>query len=237
MARRLAELAKTIDHTLLDPGASEAATERFCDEAREHHFASVCVLPNAVGLAAERLRGCDVKVTGVVGFPFGEDTPRAKLADAERCVADGSHELEVVLNVRAMLEGDFRLVRDELAAVVHALGMRSVNTGRGQTLVKVVLECERLGSKRVQLACAIVEGVGADFVSTSAGNASEIATLSAVELLREHLTERIGVKASGTVATAVDVDELIAAGAGRIGTPFAVEVAQGTSGLKAGVPA
>jgi deoxyribose-phosphate aldolase len=224
MARRLAELAKTIDHTLLDRKASEAALARVCDEAREHHFASVCVLPGAVGFAAERLRGCDVKVTGVVGYPQGEDDVRVKLADAERCVAEGSHELEIVLNTEAMLAGDFHLARDELAALAHAVGMRSINTGRGQTVIKVVLECERLGSKRTQLACSIAEGVGVDFVSTSTGGATEAATLSAVELLREHLSERVAIKASGTVATPGEVDELIAAGAGRIGTPRAVDV-------------
>jgi deoxyribose-phosphate aldolase len=224
MARRLAELAKTIDHTLLDRDASEAAITRLCEEAREHHFASVCVLPQAVGLASACLRGCDVKVTGVVGYPQGEDDLRAKLADAERCVAEGSHELEVVLNTEAMLGGDFHLARDKLAAVAHAVGMRSINTGRGQTVVKVVLECERLGSKRTQLACSIAEGVGVDFVSTSTGGATEATTLSAVELLREHLSERVAVKASGTVATPGEVDELIAAGAGRIGTPYAVDV-------------
>jgi deoxyribose-phosphate aldolase len=224
MARRLAELAKTIDHTLLDRGASEEAIARVCNEAREHHFASVCVLPGAVGFAAECLRGCDVKVTGVVGYPQGADGLRSKLADAERCVVEGSHELEVVLNTEAMLAGDFRLARDELAAMAHAVGMRSINTGRGQTVVKVVLECDLLGSKRTQLACAIAEGVGVDFVSTSIGGATETATLSAVELLREHLSERVAVKASGSVATAGEVDELIAAGAGRIGTPHAADL-------------
>jgi deoxyribose-phosphate aldolase len=224
MARRLAELAKTIDHTLLDRKASEAAIARLCDEAREHHFASVCVLSSAVGLAAERLRGCDVKVTGVVGYPHGADDVFAKLADAERCVSEGSHELELVMNTEAMLAGDFHLARDELAAVAHAVGMRSINTGRGHTVVKVVLECERLGPKRTQLACSIAEGVGVDFVSTSTGGATEPATLSAVELLREHLSERVAVKASGTVVSPSEVDELIAAGAGRIGTPRAVDV-------------
>ena len=224
MARRLQELAKTIDHTLLDSKASEAAIARLCDEAREHHFASVCVLPGAVAFAAECLRGCDVKVTGVVGYPEGDAESRAKLHDAERCAAEGSHELEFVLNSSAMLAGDFHLARDELAAVVHAVGVRSVNSGRGHTLVKVAFDCERLGSKRTQLACSIVEGVGADFVSTSVVAGSEASTLSAVELLREHLSERIGVKASSSVATAGEVDELIAAGAGRIGTPYAVDV-------------
>ncbi|MGH3044238.1 MAG: deoxyribose-phosphate aldolase [Gaiellaceae bacterium] len=224
MARRLQELAKTIDHTLLDSNASKAKIARLCDEAREHHFASVCVLPGAVAFAAECLRGCDVKVTGVVGYPEGDAESRAKLQDAERCAAEGSHELEFVLNSSAMLAGDFHLARDELAAVVHAVGVRSVNSGRGHTLVKVAFDCERLGSKRTQLACSIVEGVGADFVSTSVVAGSEASTLSAVELLREHLSERIGVKASSSVATAGEVDELIAAGAGRIGTPYAVDV-------------
>ena len=104
MARRLQELAKTIDHTLLDSNASEAAIARLCDEAREHHFASVCVLPGAVAFAAECLRGCDVKVTGVVGYPEGDAESRAKLHDAERVRCGGLPRARV----RAELERDAR---------------------------------------------------------------------------------------------------------------------------------
>jgi deoxyribose-phosphate aldolase len=225
MARRLAELAKTIDHTLLDPSPTPEELGRVCDEAREHHFASVCVLPAVVGPAAERLRGCDVKVAGVVGFPLGADTARDKLAAAERCVAAGAHELDVVLNVDALLRGEILSVRDELETIVRGLRMRSVNGGRGGALVKVVLECGRLGSKLAQLACTIVEMVGADFVVTSTGEAP--ASVYDVELLRERLPERVGVKAGGSIPTAEAAAELVAAGAGRLGPLHAVALVNG----------
>lgn len=232
MARRLAELAKTIDHTLLDPSPSPEELGRVCDEAREHHFASVCVLPPVVGLAAERLRGCDVKVAGLVGFPLGADSPREKLAAAERCVAAGAHELDVVLNVDALLRGEILYVRDELEAIVRGLGMRSVNGGRGGALVKVVLECGRLGEKLAQLACTIVERVGADFVVTSTGHEAAAPSLYDVELLREPLPERVGVKAGGSIPTAEAAAELVSAGAGRLGPlqPLALVNGNGTPG-------
>lgn len=234
MARRLAELAKTIDHTLLDPKAAAGAVERLCDEARELHFASVCVLPAAVGLAAERLRGCDVKVAGVVGFPLGADEPREKLAAAERCVEAGAHELDVVLNVEALLAGEVLFVRDELEAILQGVRMRTVNSGRGQALVKVVLECARLGPKRAQLACTIVESVGGDFVATSTGDGDAAASLYDVELLRERLPERVGVKATGSIASAGEAAELVTAGAGRLGMRHAVALLQDAAN---GVPA
>jgi deoxyribose-phosphate aldolase len=237
MARRPLELAKTIDHTLLDPHAPPAAVERLCDEAGEHHFASVCVLPALVGLAAGRLRGRDVKIAGLVGFPLGAEGTRRKLADAERCVAEGADELDVVLNVSAMLCGDFRLVRDELAAVVRVVRVRSVNTGRGEALVKVVLECERLGRKRAQLACMIVEGVDADFVCTSAGDPRAALALEHVELLRDRLPERIGVKAAGAITTAEEAADLLVAGAGRIGTRYAVDVVRDGAAARQASPA
>ncbi len=113
MALRLEELAKTIDHTLLGATATLQDVEALCDEARTHHFAAVCVLPFAVPAAVEALRGCDVKVATVISYPLGADATRAKIVAAESSIAAGADELGVVLNVPALLSGDFRLVRDE----------------------------------------------------------------------------------------------------------------------------
>src|SRR5919109_430957 len=135
MALRLDGLAKTIDHSLLEPTATASDVDRLCAEAREHHFASVCVLPYFVPQAAAMLRGCDVKVCTVVSFPFGADSPKAKIAAAEHCVAAGADELDVVVNVPALRSGDFRLVRDELGALVRAVRVRSVNMGKGIVLL------------------------------------------------------------------------------------------------------
>jgi len=224
MSLRLEELAKTIDHSLLDPTATLQEVDRACQEARAHHFASVCVLPFCVPTAAEALRGCDVKVCTVVSYPFGADLAKGKIAAAESCIQAGADELDVVLNTSALRSGEFRYVRDELGALVRAVRVGSVNMGKGIVLLKVVVECVALDDKLKRLACKIVEESGADFIETSTGFAGASATARDVELLRDSLPETIGVKASGGIETAADAEEIIAAGAGRIGTAQAVEI-------------
>ena len=227
MALRLEELAKTIDHTLLDAGATEADVDRLCDEALTYHFASVCVRPEHVARAAERLRGHDVKVSAAVGLPAGDEDARTKVDTARRCVDAGADEVDFVVNGAALAGGEFLLVRDELAAVQRALRMKSVNLGRGAVLLKVVLDPSPLGDKAKRLTCVILEGSGADFASVVTGPDGMGGGVHDVELIREYLPERVGVKASGTAATTEDVLALVNAGAGRIGTPSAVAVMGG----------
>jgi deoxyribose-phosphate aldolase len=224
MALRLEELAKTIDHSLLDPTATLQEVSELCEAARAHHFASVCVLPFCVPRAAEALKGCDVKVCTVVSYPFGADVAKAKIAAAESCIQGGADELDVVMNTSALRSGEFRYVRDELGALVRAVRIGSVNMGKGIVLLKVVLECSALDDKLKRLACRIVEEAGADFVETSSGFGGSRATPEDVELLRDVLPEAIGVKANGGIETAADAEMMIAAGAGRIGTAYAAEI-------------
>lgn len=224
MALRLDELAKTIDHTLLRPTATLEDVDRLCEEARAHHFATACVPPFLLERVVERLRGCDVKVCTVVSFPFGADTRKAKIAAAEYCVAAGADELDVVLNIAALLSGDFRFVRDELVALVRAVRVRSVNSGKGIVLCKAIVECCYLDDKLKRLTCKIVEDAGADFVETSTGFGAGGATAHDVELLRDCLPDTVGVKASGGIKSVEDAAAMISAGAGRIGTPHAVEI-------------
>jgi deoxyribose-phosphate aldolase len=226
MLLRPADLAKTLDHALLDPAAEPESIARVCAEAREHHVASVCVPPELVSIAAEHLRGCDVKVCAVIGLPFGSDSAGEKIALAEQAVADGAGEIEVVLNVDAMLAADFLAVRDELSALVRALGMKSVNTGKGVVLVKVAVETSQLDEKRIRLACKIAEAAGADFVATSTGREGRVHT-DEVELLRECLPEAIGVKAAGRIETLADVEAMVGAGAARVGTAQAGMIMSG----------
>src|SRR5918999_4248910 len=223
MALRVEELAKTLDHALLDPAATSADVQRVCDEAREHHLASVCVLPEFVGAVADHLRGCDVKVCAVIGEPFGDQTAKAKIALAERCARDGAGEVEVVINVGAMLAGDFLAVRNELAALVHAVRMKSVNSGRGHALVKIALETSHLDEKRIRLAGRIIASAGADFAVNSTGR-DGAAPRADVELLRECLPEGVAVKASGRIETLEDVQTMVDAGAARVGTPQAAAI-------------
>jgi deoxyribose-phosphate aldolase len=232
MALRLEELAKTIDYTLLDPTATLADVGRICEEARARHVAAVCVLPYSVSAAVESLRGCDVKVATVVSFPCGADCVRAKIVSAEQSIASGADELGVVLNLSALLSGDLRQVRDELAAFVRAVRVKSVNAGKGLVLVKVIAECAILDDKLKRLVCRLAEDAGADFVETSTGYGSSDATLHDVELLRDCLPESVGVKATGPIESAADVEALIGAGAGRIGTPHAVAVVDGFADVR-----
>lgn len=227
MALRIEELAKTIDHTQLSPNATRADIERTCDEAAKHHFASVCIFPFYVPLASTLLKSQDVKVCTVVSFPFGADTSVTKVKAAENAVESGADEVEFVINIGAMLSGNFRLVRDEIASVVRAVRMKSVNVGKGLVLVKVILETCYLDKKLKKLACKMIEDGGADFVKTSTGFGPEGATVDDVELLRDELSENLGVKASGGIQTAADAEAMINAGAARLGTSHAVDIISG----------
>ena len=169
---RIEELAKTIDSVLLDATSTTTAVEGLCRDAISYHFASICVLPYCVPTARQLLQGYDVKVGTVVSFPYGADSQRTKITGAEQAVALGADELDVVLNIPAMLSGDFRYVRDELRSVVRSVRMTSVNTGRGLVLVKANVEAYYLDEKLKRLVCKIVEDSGADFIKTSTGKAA-----------------------------------------------------------------
>jgi deoxyribose-phosphate aldolase len=218
------ELAKTIDHTLLRADTTRQDVERLCREAAEYHFAAVCVFPNHVALADEFLRQADVKVCSVVSFPYGADGRRAKVVAAEEAVAQGAEEIDVVFDIQNMLSGEFVAVRTELASVVRAVRMKSVNSGRGQSIVKAIIETCYLTNKMKRLACKICEQAGVDFVKTSTGTGPRGATVHDVELLRDALGEQVGVKASGGIRTLHDAELMINAGAGRIGTSAGVQI-------------
>ena len=224
------ELAKTIDHTLLRPDGVSLEIERLCCEATTYHFAAVCVLPHFVPLADGMLRNADVKVCTVISFPYGADSVRTKVVAAQDAVAGGAAELDVVINLPAMLSGDFGLVRDELASVVRAGHMTAVNTGRGQVVVKAIIETCYLTTQMKRLACRICEQAGVDFVKTSTGCGPGGATVKDVELLRDSLDERIGVKASGGIRSFRDAELMINAGAVRLGTSAGVHIMQGFPG-------
>jgi deoxyribose-phosphate aldolase len=223
MPPRHEELAKTIDGHLA-PGGKEAGLERLCDEACISHFAAVCVPPSQVSRAAARLRGCDVKVAA--------ELTQASAEQARRSVNAGAVELDAPLDTLAMLSGEFRAARAGLQALVHAADMAGVNSGRGQVLVKVVLDGDRLDGPRKQLACRILDDVGAEFAVLTIDEPGGDAALWDVELLRERLPERIGVKVSGPVTSLEDARNLIAAGAGRIGTPYAAALLGGLPVLR-----
>lgn len=218
------ELAKMIDHTMLRADGTAKDVERLCAEAAHYHFATVCVLPHWVPLAARLLHDRDVKVCSVISFPHGADSKRAKLVAAEEAVAQGADEIDVVMNIPAMLSGDVMYVRNELRSIVNTARIRAVNTGKSTVIVKVIIETCYLSNKFKKLACKVVETAGADFVKTSTGLGPGGATTQDVELLRDALSEHVGVKASGGIRTYADVELMINAGASRIGTSSGVEI-------------
>jgi deoxyribose-phosphate aldolase len=218
------ELAKTIDHTLLRPDASLRDIERLCNDAARYRFAAVCVFPHWVAHCKDVLDGSTVKVASAVAFPYGSDGLRAKIAAVEDVIDRGADEIDIVVNLPAMLSGDYVWVRDELASVIRAVRVRSVNTGIGHVVVKAIVETCYLTPKLKKLACKIVETAGADFVKTSTGCGPRGATVADVELLRDTLSERVGVKASGGIRSLAEVERLINAGAGRIGTSAGADV-------------
>lgn len=220
------ELAKTIDHTLLRADTTSADVERLCNEAAAYHFAAVCVFPYFVPLADSLLKTADVKVCTVIAFPFGAEAARTKLAAAKDAVAKGADEIDVVINLPALLSGEFGLVRNELAGIVKAVRMRSVNTGRGQVAVKAIIETCYLTNKMKRLVCKICEQAGVDFVKTSTGCGPKGATVQDVELLRDALGEHVAVKASGGIRSLKDAELMINAGAARIGTSAGATIMQ-----------
>lgn len=232
MALRLEELAKTIDHSVLDPSATAADVDRACAEARGRHVAAVCVTPFHVERAAAALRGCDVKVATVISHPYGTDVARIKVAAAEQAIANGAEELDVVMNVGALRSGELLAVRDELVALARAVRVKSVNSGRGLVIVKTAVECDLLDDKHKQLACKLAEDAGADFVSATSAFGAHLVAVDDVELLRDALPESIGVKASGAIRTFEDAEALIAAGAARLGTPFTGDILASFAGAR-----
>lgn len=218
------ELAKTIDHTLLRPDGTARDVERLCLEAARYHFAAVCVFPYFVPLAHELLKTTDVKVCAVVAFPYGAEAARTKVVAAQEAVRHGAGELDVVVNLPAMLSGDFGRVRDELASVVRAVRLGAVNSGQGHVIVKAIIETCYLSAKTKRLACRIVEQAGCDFVKTSTGVGPRGATVQDVELLRDNVGPHVGVKASGGIRTFRDAALMINAGAARLGTSAGVAI-------------
>jgi len=202
------ELARLIDHTLLRPDATRADIDRLCAEAREFGFATVCVNPVRVAQCATALEGSGVGVCSVIGFPFGASLPTIKAAEAAQAIADGAREIDMVVLLGALKDGDTDAVRGDIAAVRAAT--------RGFTL-KVIIETAMLDDHLKALACEIAVGAGADFVKTSTGWGGGGATLHDVALMRRTVGSAAGVKASGGIRDRATAEAMVAAGATRLG--------------------
>ena len=212
------ELAKLIDYTLLKPDATRDDIVRFCEEAKEYSFWSVCVNPYYVSLASEILKNSDIKVCSVVGFPLGANASEVKTYEAEKAVNDGASEVDMVMNIGALKSGDYELVKRDIRKVVER-----VKSQKG-TIVKVIIETGLLTNDEKTLACKLVKEAGADFVKTSTGFNTHGATVHDVRLIRKTVGAHFGVKASGGIKTYEDAVKLIRAGATRIGTSSGVTI-------------
>ena len=212
-----AELAASIDHTLLRPAATREQVEALCAEARAHRFASVCVQPSRVALAYACLEG-QVPVCTVIGFPLGSNRPAIKAAEARLAVAEGAHELDVVIDLGLLRDGAHAQVVADLAGVVAAAEGR---------LVKVILETATLEPAEIDVACRLALEAGAGFVKTSTGFGPGGATVAAVERMRRAVGPHIGVKASGGIGDAATARSMLAAGATRLGASASLKILAG----------
>jgi len=217
------DLGKYIDHTLLKPEATAAQIDELCDEAREFGFASVCINPTWVKRAAQRLRGSGVPVCTVIGFPLGATTPEIKAMEARKALRDGAREVDMVINIGALKSGDYELVKKDIERVVDA----AHETG---AICKVIIEAGLLADEEKVVASALSKEAKADFVKTSTGFLAGGATVYDVALMRETVGPNMGVKASGGVHTAEEAEDMIAAGATRIGASAGVQIVGGTEG-------
>ena len=202
------EIAAMIDHTLLKAFATPDQIEQLCKEAAEYHFASVCVNPAYVALAAKLLKDTGVKVCTVIGFPLGANTSAVKAFEARDAIANGAEEVDMVINVGAMKAGDVDLVEKDIKAVVDAAN---------GTLVKVIIETCYLTDEEKVLACKAAAKAGADFVKTSTGFGTGGATPADVALMRSSIPDSMKVKASGGVHNYEEAMAVVEAGASRIG--------------------
>lgn len=201
-------LAKMIDHTILKPDTTSETVDRYCKEALEYGFASVCVNSVHVPRVSEALRGSQVKTCCVVGFPLGAMLTSAKAFEAAEAVRSGAEEVDMVINIGAMKDKNWDLVESDIAAVV---------TAARPALVKVIIETCLLTEEEKIMACELSESAGAAFVKTSTGFSSGGATTEDVKLMRKTVGDRLQVKASGGIRTPEFARQLVQAGADRIG--------------------
>ncbi|MEK3766852.1 MULTISPECIES: deoxyribose-phosphate aldolase [unclassified Solibacillus] len=210
--------AVMIDHTLLKAESTKKQVQQICAEAKEYGFASVCVNPTWVKFSADQLAGTEVKVCTVIGFPLGATTSAVKAFETKDAIANGAGEIDMVINIGALKDGDFDLVRNDIKAVVDAAN---------GTLVKVIIETCLLTDEEKVKACELAVEAGADFVKTSTGFSTGGATAEDIALMRKTVGPDLGVKASGGVRSLEDMQNMIDNGATRIGASSGVAIMNG----------
>lgn len=215
-------LASYIDHTALKAQTTLAQIDKLCGEAKEFHFASVCVNPSHVVNCTDLLKGSGVKVCTVIGFPLGANTAEVKAFETKQAVLHGADEVDMVINVGALLDANYKLVFDDVRAVVLAAKSASKSV-----VVKVILETAYLNDEAKRAGCMICQRAGAHYVKTSTGFGPSGATVEDIRLMRETVGPKMGVKASGGIRDRATSEAMISAGATRLGVSAGVEIVRG----------
>lgn len=215
-------LAKVIDHTLLKPDSTKEQIVELCEEAKAYHFATVCIQPTWVPTAKALLKDSDVGITTVIGFPLGATSTFTKVAETRDAIASGATEVDMVINIGALKSQDDMGVFQDIKAVVEAANNTAV--------VKVIIETGYLTVEEKILACQLAKEAGANFVKTSTGFGPGTATVADIELMREAVGPYIGVKASGGVRDQETANQMIEAGATRIGASAGIAIVTGGEG-------
>ncbi|WP_404453508.1 deoxyribose-phosphate aldolase [Oceanobacillus kapialis] len=215
-------LASYIDHTQLKPNTTKEQITKIVEEAKEHHFASVCVNPYWVPFCAEHLKNTDVKVCTVIGFPLGANSTQTKVFETRQAISDGATEVDMVINVGELKAHNDGQVEKDIAAVVEE--------AKGKALTKVIIETSLLTEEEKIRACQLAKAAGADYVKTSTGFSGGGASVEDIKLMRETVGPEMGVKASGGVRDLASTESMIEAGATRIGASAGVDIIKGNAG-------
>jgi deoxyribose-phosphate aldolase len=211
-------LNEYIDHTVLKPETTVAMVKKICDEAKQFNFATVCINPARIAEAKKLLAGSNVGITTVIGFPLGANTTEVKVFETSDAIKKGADEIDMVINIGAVKDGNWDLVQAEMQAIKQAAGTHCV---------KVILENCLLTEGEIVKACEVAVAAGLDFVKTSTGFSTGGATFADVALMKKTVGDRAKVKAAGGVRTYDDAMKMIEAGAERLGTSGGVAIVQG----------
>ncbi len=214
------QLASMIDSTLLKSTATKNDVLKLCNDAKKHHFATVVIHPYYVRLAADTLKGTDVRVGTVIGFPMGTTLPEIKAHEAQLATKLGAQELDMVINLSALKNKDYTTVKNDIQAVTN------IKHKNPNITIKTIIETHLLTNTEKQTACKLAQQAHADYVKTSTGLFGGAATIADVKLMRKTVGKNMGVKAAGGIRTLNDTLAMIQAGANRIGTSAAVKIIQ-----------
>jgi deoxyribose-phosphate aldolase len=214
------QIASYIDHTLLKPTTLLAEIEKLCNEAVEYGFKAVCIPPPFVKRAKTLLSATDVKVATVIGFPFGYSAIEAKVAEAVLAIVDGADELDIVINLIALKNGDWSYLQKEADLLINLIKQKN-------KIIKIIIESGILTDEEIISCCKLYSKAGADFIKTSTGYAEKGASITSVQLLRKHLPSSVQIKASGGIRSYDFAKQLIEAGASRLGCSASVAIVSG----------